>query len=862
MSARQRPAVTLALSLGLTAALAGLSGCADPAPLVMDPALEVEAQPVQGALSLTCDGWIDNRAPVAYSPTLSWMPFARVVPDGAQVAVGDILAEHDVTMLRQWIADQQREQEQLAAEQERSRLDLARQLDELEQAAVDAASDRSVRVAKLAADASDAEAQQRIAALALAVARSAATRAAERAPAAAALVAADRLPRTDLASAEAARDRAQRALVAAEEDAAAWLGTGSKALARRQLEISLQRAERELTGLASVGERLEVVRAAGAAVLDEASFQLRWVEQQLAQRRTFAAAPFITSTTAGTVRLKNRDVRRGGKPPNTPCLFVLASGQTVAYIRIPEAQRDLCTVWTAARPEDGRATVTIPAAGAVLGARVASIGATAENRPEGGRAFIAVLVFDEESWPQAVNLLKPGMRLSAELECTEKPLAIVPAWAVQVGEDPREPFATLSDGTRRQVRGVRLAHGFVATAGLAPGERLRALAQDDQQRTTAQRPKRLTGVLEPVDALPVRIASLHWDLVEVVPDGSRVEQGQVLARMTKTAWWIDTDRAHWNMEAGRLQADAKRRSERLQAGRELLDRSKAWRDADLDRAEARLKILSDGAAERERAWREAEGERVLATAAAGEAAAQARAAADPRVAPSLSRNQQEDRRLAELRTTAAADNAALKAAAARWPDLLGLFERSTAYSTALDKAEDARIQWHLARLQHGQACDRAERTWRRKLDELQREGQELEDEVVLAPVSGRVFHRNSWPWRPGDGVWTNEPFRMVADPPPGGSVRRRLRLEPQAHRAGTWRQDAEIPVVVPGVGTFPGRVVQVATWYGLSTVGRLEAEAGGGSTTVDEQVFNLVIDITVSLDQADRVLPGMTAYVD
>ena len=840
-----------------------LAGCGDPPPVAGDPAVEVAAQPVEGALALTCTGWIDNRAPVAYSPRLSWMPFAQVVPDGASVAIGDRLAEHEVTMLRQWIADQQHEQEQLAADQERQRLELARQLDELEQAAVEAESAREVRVAKLAADASEAVAQQRIAALALAVARSSAARAAERATAAAALVAAGRLPRTDLAAAEAARDRAQRTLAAAEEDAGAWSGTGAKALARRQLEISLERAQRELTGLASVGERLEVVRAAGAAGLEEASFQLRMVEQQLAQRRAFAATPFITSTTAGTVRLKSPAIRRGGKEPNTPCLFVLEADQTVAYVPIPEAQRDLCTVWTSARSADGRATVTIPAAGITLGARIASIGATAISHPAGGRAFLAVLVFDEPAGDGgALSALKPGMRVSAELQCAAAPLAMVPAWALQVGEDPREPTAILSDGTRRQVRGVRLADRFVITAGLAPGERLRALARNDHQRPIVQRRTRLTGVLEPVDAVPVRIASLNWDVIEVVPDGSRVEQGQVLARMTKTAWWLDTEQASWNAEAGRLQADARRRFARLQAGRDLLDRTKAWRDADLDRAEARLKILADGADEREQEWRAAEAERVAAAAAAAEAVAQIHAAADSRVVPSMSRNQLEDRRLAELNARTAADNAALRAAAARWPDLLGLLDRTGAYNTALEKAEDARMQWHLARLQHGQSCDRAERAWRRRRDELRREDREFEDDVVLAPVAGRVFHRNAWPWRPGDSVWTNEPFRMVADPPAGGSVRLRLRLEPQAHRAGTWRQDAEVPVVVPGVGTFRGRVVQVATWYGLSTVGRLEAEAGGGSTTVDEQVFNLVLNLTVSPDQAERVLPGMTAYVE
>ena len=116
MNARRCQTATLVLALGLTAACAVLCGCGDPAPVATDPAVMVEAQPVQGVLALTCDGWIDNRAPVAYAPGMSWMPFIRVVPDGAEVAVGDILAEHDATMLRQWIAEQQREQEQLAAE--------------------------------------------------------------------------------------------------------------------------------------------------------------------------------------------------------------------------------------------------------------------------------------------------------------------------------------------------------------------------------------------------------------------------------------------------------------------------------------------------------------------------------------------------------------------------------------------------------------------------------------------------------------------------------------------------------------------------------------------------------------------------
>lgn len=825
-----------------------LAGCGDPPPVPLDPRLEVAATPAPGVLTVDLDGWIDNRAPVASGPALSWIPFSAVVADGARVLVGEELATHDTEMLRQWIAEQTAELQQLAADQDRRRLDLARGLDELERAVADAGADRAVREAKLAADERDEVAQRRLAQLELEVARSALVRAEQRAVAAAALAAAGRTPRTDVAKADADRGRARRRVAAAEEDLAAWTGAGNRALSRQQLTIAVERARRELDGMASATERIATARAKGEAELAVASRDLERVTFELGQRRAFAAAPVLRAPVTGTVRLKNAEVRRGAKLPSAPCLFVLEDRETVAYVRIPEALRDLCTVWSEARPGDGQALVAVPAAGIELPARVASIGATAETRPEGDRAFLAVLVLDGQ--PSAVAALKPGMRLRAELTAAVAPRALVPAWAVRTGDDPREPSVRIADGGVRRLRGVRVGGDFVVTDGLAPGERLTALGADGEGAATAQpaRGRRLTGVLAPVDALPIRLTSGNWDVVEVVPDGSRVAKGQVVARLAKTAHWIEPDKVRWNRDAGRAQADAELARARLEADQQLLDKTKAWRDADLDRAEARIKVLADGADAARTAWEAAEGERVEADAAAVEAEAQAAAADDPRMKPALSLNAAADQRLA--------------AASAHWPDLLGVLSRSTDYLTALDKAEDARADWHVARMQHGQARDRADRSWKRRLDELARDARELDDEELYAPADGRVFHRNSWPWRAGDSLWGREPFRLVPDPAAGGTVRRRLALEAPAHRAGSWAVGAAVPVAVPGVGVFPGTVAQVATWYGTSTAGRLEAEEGGGSTAVDEQVFNLAIDLALTAADAERVLPGMTAYVE
>ena len=855
---RCRPPLRLAWSL--VAVLA--SGCGDPPPAPMDPRLEVVAMQAPGVLSVDLDGWIDNRAPVASGPAISWIPFSDVVADGVRVLVGDDLATHDTEMLRQWIAEQAAELQQLAADQDRRRLELARGLDELERAVADAGADRAVREARLAADERDEAVQRRLAQLELEVARSALARAEQRAAAAAALAATGRTPRTDVAKADAERGRARRRVAAAEEDLAAWAGAGNRALSRQQLTIAVERARRELEGMASATERIATARAKGEAELAVASRDLERVTFELGQRRAFAADPVLRAPATGTVRLKNADVRRGAKLASAPCLFVLEDRETVAYVRIPEALRDLCTVWSEARPGDGRAVVTVPAAGIELPARVASIGATAETRPEGGRAFLAVLVLDGA--PSAVAALKPGMRLRAELTAAVAPRALVPAWAVRAGDDPREPSVRIAEGAVRRLRGVRVGGDFVVTEGLAPGERLNALDAEAEGTDTGRpvRGRRLTGVLAPVDALPIRLTSGNWDVVEVVPDGSRVAKGQVVARLAKTAHWIEPEKIRWNRDAGRAQADAELARARLEANQQLLDKTKAWRDADLDRAEARIKVLGDGADAARTAWEGAEGERVEADAAAVEAEAVATAADDPRMRPALSLNAAADQRLAALSARRRADSAALAAASAHWPDLLGVLSRSADYLTALDKAEDARADWHVARMQHGQARDRADRAWRRRLDELARDARELDDEELFAPADGRIFHRNTWPWRAGDSLWGREPFRLVPDAVAGGTVRRRLLLEAPAHRAGSWTLGGAMPVTVPGVGVFPGTVVQVATWYGTSTAGRLEADEGGGSTAVDEQVFNLAIDLALTATDAERVLPGMTAYVE
>ena len=258
----------------------------------------------------------------------------------------------------------------------------------------------------------------------------------------------------------------------------------------------------------------------------------------------------------------------------------------------------------------------------------------------------------------------------------------------------------------------------------------------------------------------------------------------------------------------------------------------------------------------------AEVSRATAMARSDQAHAAAAAAVDPRVAVSLSHNDIADLVLAAKRAQVEADRTTLDAAAARSPDLLARLGAASTLVEAMAKADDARSAWFVARTTHGQKLDRAESAYARKAVDRDRDARELEDEEVFAPASGRILHRNWAPFRPGDSLPSNEPFRILPDPSDGSPVPRKLTMEVPAHLAGTWQTGSVVRVMVPGVGRFSATVQVVGTWYGTSTAGREEADAGGSSTAVDEQVFNLTVRFLVPAEQAEQVLPGMTAYVE
>jgi hypothetical protein len=841
-----------------------LSGCGDQVEVVSDPQRLITAQAVDGELALTVGGWIDNRAPVSYGPQLNWMPFAEVVSDGARVADGDILVRHDVTMIKQWITTQKAELMQLDADISRQRLERERELAELQIQATEARAEGDIRSARLESSHADEQSGRHLAEMQAQEAAAVLARAERTLTAVEQLAARGRVPTVDVVKARTARDQARFQAAVAERASREW-DDGAKAIARQQLELDCERSRRELDVVGGINARIAILRQLVDRELEMVGGDQRRVSSELAVRQAFVADPVMRSHTVGTVRLRDSNVRSGAKLPSTPCLFVLEDQAMMAYVRIPEALRDLVTIWTADRPDFGRAELRVPAVGeAKIPGRVLSIAAAPEKK-DGMRAFLAVIQLDVEAVQLQPGMLKPGMlKPGMAVSCDLlRPVhgAALPTWAVHVTVDVREPQIRHPDGRLQVVRGVQSGNTFVITDGLAAGAQVLALANTEHDPATT-RPRRLTGLIEPTEVVPVRLKSGFWDIVEVVPDGTRVSAGQRVARLAKSAWWLDPEKMRWEAEENKLRAEAERAAARLRADQALAEATRMWRNADLDLRAARLAWLASGLDDATKKFEAAEVERVEALAMAAQAQAQVQAAGDPRVAVSLSRNGIADAQLADARARHEAQRTTLAAAAARTPDVLNRLAAASTMVDALAKADDARSAWYVARTVHGQKYDYAEREYARNATERERDERELFDDNVFAPTSGRLFHRNPVPFRTGDSITSQEPFRILPDVPAGEPSPRKLNVEVPAHLAGTWHLGDTVQVTVPGVGSFPATVQVVGTWYGTSTAGREEAEAGGSSTAVDEQVFNLTLRFLVPSAQAEHVLPGMTAYVE
>ncbi len=854
-SASRRPGIAAGCRfLLITAVPLFITACSDPPPVPIPIDRQVQAETAAGRLVITVPGRLDNRVPVSHAPELSWIPIGWVSDEGARVRPDEPLIRFDTAVLRTWMEGQQRELAEAEAHLRRLALEQEKNLSELAAADLSLEAEHAAAEARLAADRRDEPAARRFAEERARLAEGERERLAGRLRAAEALASRGRLLPRDLADARARAWSANADALAAKREADSFT-SGRRAADRSRLELTLDRVSRAITAGGGAAERLANARRLAEADRDSNREWAMKLADELGKRTRFLEQPQIFAKAAGLVRLKDEFVRRGNKLPAAPMVFVLEDDQLVANVWLPGHLRDLVALWTPERPDHGLATVTVGALDAVRSwsARVLAVAAAPEDSP-GGRRYKVTLRLDEH---QDLSQLKPGMEISAELELPIK-AASLPTWAVHLDGDERAPLVRPADGAPRRISGVAAGERFLIFDGLAVGDRVMALTDAGG----AERPPpRLTGVVDAADSQRLSLISGNWEVVDVVPDGALVEAGAVVAKLWKTAYWMDTEGMPREHRARWARAQAQRRAAMLRADQDLLNAAKRWWDARSQYLDRRLEQLVNGADARESQLANAEVERATAQAEAARLEADAAALDDRAAADAFSRQDRARRQLAARAARARADRADLALAAARHdPPALQRWSDDARRLDTEREAIDAEGEWQQAAIRHARTVDKANQQFQWERSEIVNQGRELVDRELRAPAAGRVFHKAGLGLKPGVPLWDREPLRLVPESP-GRSAARRLEIELPAHLAGRWHQGQRTTVHVPGVGSYPATVVAIGRRYGLSKAAQQEADAGG-ATLADDQVCDLVLDFQVPAEQVALVLPGVPAYVE
>jgi hypothetical protein len=805
----------------LPAALILLAGCGQPqATAAPEPLVEAVAPPAEG-LWVAVGGAGEHATPIPHASVLPWAVAGWVVEDGSTVAPGDPVLRYDEDDLRRRI---ERDLPDVAADDARRRLDLLRAESEVERQRSrmrQLEARRAVEAAELAAAERIDEAAVRIAELELADARTAHAAAHTRRERLEAIAAAG----APVSQAELARAREEEVRTRAESAAPEVALELARLPASRSTVTRLRLAVADLD--AQIGDG-EGDGARAALRVAEERLRRREAEQaaiggdrrrrNLALRQETLRDPAVRARAGGLAVHARDDLRRGMRmSKDSASVLVLDPGGMTARLELPAALRPLIAVGAAVR----LAPATDPQLR--LQAEIVAIAPLPRDLPDGRQVFPAALRFAS---PPAG--LRPGMRVAAEVRLELPPgAALVPGFAVGGASGSR---VLMADGGARELRGWRLPGLFAATAGIAPGERVRLPAREPAA-------VRLGGVLEPAVAVPVRLtdADATWEVAEVMPAGARVAAGQRIARLIRVEPWRGADAVRAEAEARLAQAELDFAVDRLAAME-----SRASSRAGLLRAqiERRRAVLEAWVARN--AWDPV----AQARAAAGVAAAgvaversgrELAAAEEEFAAGGISAGRLAERRADLARSRIRAERAALAAAA----DELAV---DAVRQRQLDDAADQGRGNELAALAGVLIWTENHRVWiagaearrERVRADVAQDLKGFADEELRSPAAGILIHAGGGLAPvPGRELSGGEPMSIAV------GEARRVVLEVPAQRFGTVPVGRSLRLNGGGL-SFTGTVAEVSP--ALLLPRRFHDELALGRTVgAEDRVFTVVV---------------------
>jgi len=826
-------------------------GRSTPAEVALHPAVGLE----NGFAELRLVGLVANAEPEGHQPEIPWVPLDEAAPEGARAKPGDELVTLNRSMLTKWSIE-----EELVVRHRQASLDLvnakaSHEISQLEEERSDLDRTRRVLNARIEATRQQDAVEISILRTQVEQAEQAVQHAERRKDRLEILEAQGIGVHRELLDARDEYDNATEALRIPQDELDFLLSlTGATTrklleLERGAVEVDLGSPQNEhgVFGAMTTRRRKQDL---DATLADR---DLRRHERRLARLNSLTEDNALRAVAEGVVRHREWGLNTGDSLNSGSAIFILREEDMGFEFDLPARWRNVVEAAGDEQPESGRVFVDVPQLGLLrLAGRIRSVAARPYDTRH-GRAYRCRIELDEPA---------PGLLEGLQVDCmirVEVPrnAVAIPAWTVS---DPHDPQVTMADGTQRMIEGQLIGHRFIVTGGLTAGEQVRAIPHREEFHR-----ERLEGVVESRSSIDLRVP---WrvEIVDMVPEGSYVEKGSVIAHAASTRGRRGEDRLQ-EAEYLEQKAEAEFEVARMEAEAEMSEAFAAWQKERLNLDDARLRYLVqrygslDGEVAADVEFRKAS----TAVRAAERNLAEKEAAAP---AGTVSAQQLRAAQLEARKSRLLREKAELQAVATlNSRDWVEVWDRRAASYEAEEEAAVRRSDYSVKREQFHLAMARATDQYQATLAEARRLRRRVERLTLKAPHDGRVYYhfdssgrRRSSDKRPlkvGRRLRTTAPFYMPED------TDRRVRIEVPMRFHGAIGKGREVSVRTPVLGSesVPGTVVEISHNFHES---KLDDNDFLLSETVGTppRVFTVLVDLHLLPQQADRVKPGVTAWME
>lgn len=562
----------------------------------------------------------------------------------------------------------------------------------------------------------------------------------------------------------------------------------------------------------------------------------------------------IRARQAGVLRYQASGINVGDRYRQTSIMFVLQDKDMGFTFDLPVRWRNMVTVASEQAPDAGRVSVNVPQLGIEnLEGQVRSI-STVPYKIPGGRAYRC-----------SVWLTKPipGLSEGMQVDCTlhvpvHRGSVAIPSWTVR---NPHAPWVVMADGSKRPVTGHLIGHQFVVSEGLATGETILAMAAEIEGKD----PVRLSGFVIATNRVDLRVP---WrvEIAQMVDNGHYVEKGDVVAKLIRLHNDPSVD-LRQEAEQLRQEAAAQLAIAQIEAEAELIEAYIEWRKAvlHLERVQFQRKISRYVIYEEEEVVGDVEQQ--LSSIEVNAAKKRLADLDDIFMRQTVSEHGRRDTKLAsEIARLVHARSEITAVAAARHRNWIEVWDDDAKMFDAEHEASVLRSQYSLAREAYQIELARAANDYRVMMKSARYKIDRLEQETVLAPISGHVYHNSDYrhwnrrktrPLETGHRIYTTRPFHMPID------NRREVRVEVPARYHGRIKVGDHLPVHLSVLGPKPidGMIMAVTHHFHRSKLAEEELHARR-SVGSQPMVFTATVELMLQGDQMTKATPGVMAWIE